>query len=121
MYSSDLHVAAALFLSGCNMRCGYCHNPELVLAERLVPSIPVEEAMIFRKSRVGRLIETARKIQIKYKHLIDILFMEPNPIPVKVALELMGYKVGKLRLSLTKASNETVLKLKEEMRNLKII
>ena len=49
------HVAAALFLSGCNMRCGYCHNPELVLPERLAPSIPVEEAIIFLKSRVGRL------------------------------------------------------------------
>ena len=49
------HVAAALFLSGCNMRCGYCHNPELVLPERLAPSIPVEEAMIFLKSRVGKL------------------------------------------------------------------
>ena len=49
------HVAAALFLSGCNMRCGYCHNPELVLPERLAPSIPVEEAMIFLKSRIGRL------------------------------------------------------------------
>ena len=40
------HVAAALFLSGCNMRCGYCHNPELVLPERLAPSIPVEEGTI---------------------------------------------------------------------------
>lgn len=49
------HVAAALFLAGCNMRCGYCHNPELVLPERLAPSIPVEEVMIFLKSRVGRL------------------------------------------------------------------
>ena len=47
--------------------------------------------------------------------------MEPNPIPVKAALELISYNVGKLRLPLTKASNETVLKLKEEMRNLKII
>lgn len=49
------HVAAALFLAGCNMRCGYCHNPELVLPERLAPSIPVGEVMIFLKSRVGRL------------------------------------------------------------------
>lgn len=49
------HVAAALFLSGCNMRCGYCHNPELVLPERLASSIPVEEAMIFLKSRIGKL------------------------------------------------------------------
>ena len=49
------HVAAALFLAGCNMRCGYCHNPELVLPERLAPSIPVDEVMLFLQSRVGRL------------------------------------------------------------------
>ncbi|QWQ31399.1 hypothetical protein KOY49_04595 [Candidatus Minimicrobia vallesae] len=41
------HVAAALFLSGCNMRCGYCRNPELVLPERLAPSIPVDEVLSF--------------------------------------------------------------------------
>ena len=49
------HVAAALFLTGCNMRCGYCHNPELVLPERLAPSIPVDEVLAFLRSRVGRL------------------------------------------------------------------
>ena len=49
------HVAAALFTTGCNMRCGYCHNPELVLPERLAPSIPIEDIMLFLKSRVGRL------------------------------------------------------------------
>ena len=49
------HVAAALFLAGCNMRCGYCHNPELVLPERLAPSIPVSEVILFLQSRVGRL------------------------------------------------------------------
>lgn len=49
------HVAAALFLTGCNMRCGYCHNPELVLPERLAPSIPVDEVMSFLRSRLGRL------------------------------------------------------------------
>ena len=49
------HVAAALFLSGCNMRCGYCHNPELVLPERLVPSIPVKDVLTFLASRRDRL------------------------------------------------------------------
>lgn len=49
------HVAAALFLIGCNMRCGYCHNPELVLPDRYAQSIPVDEVMIFLRSRVGRL------------------------------------------------------------------
>lgn len=49
------HVAAALFTAGCNMRCGYCHNPELVLPERLAPSIPIDEIMTFLESRLGRL------------------------------------------------------------------
>lgn len=49
------HVAAALFTVGCNMRCGYCHNPELVLPERLAPSIPIDDIMLFLKSRIGRL------------------------------------------------------------------
>lgn len=49
------HVAAALFTVGCNMRCGYCHNPELVLPERLAPSIPLEQIMTFLRSRIGRL------------------------------------------------------------------
>ena len=49
------HVAAALFTAGCNMRCGYCHNPELVLLERLAPSIPIDHIMMFLESRIGRL------------------------------------------------------------------
>ena len=49
------HVAAAMFTIGCNMRCGYCHNPELVLPERLAPRIPVKEVLLFLKSRIGRL------------------------------------------------------------------
>ncbi len=28
-------VAATLFTAGCNLRCGFCHNPELVLPERV--------------------------------------------------------------------------------------
>lgn len=49
------YVAAALFLTGCNMRCGYCHNPELVLPERLAPSIPIDEVLLFLHSRIGKL------------------------------------------------------------------
>ncbi|MCK4682594.1 4Fe-4S cluster-binding domain-containing protein, partial [Candidatus Bipolaricaulota bacterium] len=33
-------VAATLFTSGCNFRCPFCHNPELVLPER-VAALPV--------------------------------------------------------------------------------
>ena len=34
------HVAATLFVSGCNFRCPFCHNPELVLPDR-VSSLPM--------------------------------------------------------------------------------
>lgn len=49
------HVAAALFTTGCNMRCGYCHNPELVLPERFAPRIPLDEIFTFLQARRGKL------------------------------------------------------------------
>lgn len=49
------HTAVALFTIGCNMRCGYCHNPELVLPERFADAIPEEDIFLFLESRVGRV------------------------------------------------------------------
>ena len=48
-------TCAAIFTIGCNMRCGYCHNPELVLPERYVDAIPEEEVLAFLATRVGKL------------------------------------------------------------------
>ena len=47
-------VAAALFLPGCNLRCPYCHNPELVLntADDLVD---MDEIMAYLEKRRGLL------------------------------------------------------------------
>ena len=42
----------------------------------------------------------AGALQLELKPLIDALFCEVNPIPVKTALNLMGYPVGDLRLPL---------------------
>lgn len=47
--------SAALFTIGCNMRCGYCHNPELVLPERYADAIPEGDILDFLATRVGRL------------------------------------------------------------------
>ena len=33
-------LAAVLFLGGCNFRCPFCHNAELVLAPHGIPSSP---------------------------------------------------------------------------------
>jgi pyruvate formate lyase activating enzyme len=48
-------TAAALFTIGCNMRCGYCHNPELVLPERFAPEIPLPYIFDFLARRRGLL------------------------------------------------------------------
>lgn len=45
--------------------------------------------------------ERALDIQLRYLDLINALFCEVNPIPVKGAMNIMGYDVGKLRLPLT--------------------
>ena len=45
--------------------------------------------------------EKALKIQLDALPLIDALFCEVNPIPVKAALNLMGKEVGSLRAPLT--------------------
>lgn len=46
----------------------------------------------------------AAKLQLQYHDLIDALFCEVNPIPVKKAMELLGWKVGGLRLPLVEPS-----------------
>ena len=43
----------------------------------------------------------SREIQLKAMDLIDALFCEVNPIPVKAAMNLMGWNVGGLRAPLT--------------------
>jgi len=49
------YAVASIFTIGCNMRCGYCHNPELVLPEQFVGEIPEDEILEFLDSRRGLL------------------------------------------------------------------
>lgn len=59
--------------------------------------------------------ETARQLQADLKPLIDVLFSEPNPIPIKEALRLLGYNVGPARLPLGEPSTATTENLLREM------
>lgn len=45
-------------------------------------------------------VEESAKLQIELIDLIDALFCEVNPIPVKVAMRMLGYEAGPLRLPL---------------------
>lgn len=60
-------------------------------------------------------IEKSRKLQLRMNGLINSLFIEVNPIPVKTAMNLMGMDVGELRLPLTNMTEKNLEILKSEM------
>lgn len=66
-------------------------------------------------------IKSALNIQLEYLDLIDSLFCEVNPIPVKAAMNLMEYQVGGLRLPLTQIEAEHQKQLEQSLRNAKIL
>ena len=48
-------TSAVVFTRGCNFRCRYCHNPELVLPEKYAPEISTDEIFNFLETRQGKL------------------------------------------------------------------
>lgn len=60
--------------------------------------------------------QKALKLQMKAQPLIEALFSEVNPIPVKKALNLMGKEVGPLRSPMTEMTPENAAKLEKIMK-----
>lgn len=73
---------------------------------------PVETQALTQAALDGDF-DTATDLQIKLLPLIELLFCEVNPIPVKAAMKLIGYDCGECRLPLTKLSQENLDKLKK--------
>lgn len=48
-------IATVLFVAGCNFRCPFCHNPELVMEARDLPLIEEGEVLEYLKKRQGLL------------------------------------------------------------------
>jgi len=48
-------ISAVIFTQGCNLRCPYCHNPELVLPERFEKTIDPEYVIDFLENRKGKI------------------------------------------------------------------
>ena len=48
-------ICAIVFTRGCNFRCPYCHNPELVNTELFLSPISEEEIFSFLEKRKGKL------------------------------------------------------------------
>ena len=62
-------------------------------------------------------IEGSRKLQLGMKPLIDALFIEVNPVPIKTAANLLGFNVGDLRLPLAEMEEQNLEVLKRELVN----
>lgn len=62
-------------------------------------------------------VEGARKIQLDLDALVAALFIEVNPIPVKTAMNLLGFEVGDLRLPLDNMDPTNLEVLKRELIN----
>ena len=48
-------TSAIIFTQGCNFRCAYCHNPELVYPEKYQVPISEEQVFAFLESRKNQL------------------------------------------------------------------
>ena len=77
--------------------------------------LPRQTVEMYNKFQKGDTAGAA-KMQIDYLHLINALFSEVNPIPVKAAMAAMGYCEDYLRSPLTPMEDETREVLFNEMR-----
>jgi 4-hydroxy-tetrahydrodipicolinate synthase len=80
---------------------------------------PAESVAICDRFFEGKVKESC-ELQLKYLPLINALFSEVNPIPVKAAMAAMGFCEDYLRLPLTSMEEAHKKVLLDEMRNLGI-
>ena len=76
--------------------------------------LPAEFGKLCRDCLAGRFAEAAA-IHFRYFELMEALFCEVNPIPVKTALSLMGLCSPELRLPLVPLSEQHLPQLKKHM------
>ena len=78
--------------------------------------LPKETVEMYNKFKNGDT-KSAAKMQLDYLHLINALFSEVNPIPVKAAMAKMGFCEDFLRLPLTPMEDAHKEILFNEMRS----
>jgi len=81
------------------------------VTSNLVPDVMVKISHLCLEGK----FEEASRLQIAYMDLIDALFLEVNPIPIKAAMNLMNMGAGPLRLPLCDMSEPYLTTLKSRM------
>lgn len=65
--------------------------------------------------------EEARKVHYKYLNLMDLCFIESNPVPAKAILKMMGMIEDVVRMPLISISPKSLEIIKSELKSLEII
>ncbi len=60
-------------------------------------------------------VEKSRDLQLKMLDLINSLFIEVNPVPIKTAMNLLGFNAGNLRMPLVEMDSANLETLKKSM------
>lgn len=91
------HVACTVFTGGCNFRCPFCHNADLVLAPHTQPEISEEDFFAFIKKRSGILegVCITGGEPLLQKDLADFI-RRLRTYGLKIKLDTNGYLPDKL-------------------------
>ena len=81
----------------------------------VVANILPEETHNICEYYINGETDKARDLQLKMLDLINNLFIEVNPIPVKTAMNVLGYNAGNLRLPLTDMEEKNFEILKKSL------
>ena len=81
------------------------------VASNIVPEVMVKMSHLCLENDFA----AASQLQIRYMDLIDALFTEVNPIPIKAAMNLLGQEAGPLRLPLCDISEKNLEVLRQAM------
>lgn len=87
----------------------------------VLSNILPEEAHNIAQAALDGDFKKSAELQLKYLELCDAMFMDVNPIPVKMAMKMMGMKVGSLRLPLCDMNQANTDKLKAVLKKYALI
>ena len=65
--------------------------------------------------------EKALELQKKYLDMENAMFIDVNPIPVKEAMNMVGWKAGECRLPLYRMEDAKIAKLRAELEKVGLI
>lgn len=133
-------ISAIVFTQGCNFRCPYCHNPELVDPDRYGALIAEDEILSFLKKRrgkldavtvtggepmlqpdLGRFLETVKGMDYFIK--VDTNGSFPDVLEGLIRLKLVDYWAMDVKGPLKKYGQITAVKVEKDkiLRSIEII